>query len=103
MCALLLTERHAEMPKQCASVLVVTRRGHERDVETLDLVDPVVVDLREDDLLADTERVVPAAVEGLRAHTAEVAHARERQRNEAIRELPHAVFAERHHAPDRRA
>src|SRR5438128_2574390 len=52
--AMLAPERHAEVAQQRASLFVGLRRCHDRDVETLDLVDPVVVDFREDDLLAQT-------------------------------------------------
>ena len=44
-------------------LLVVGSSGRDRDVEAADLLDLVVVDLREDDLLANTERVVAAPVE----------------------------------------
>ena len=43
-------------------------------------VDLVVVDLRENDVFLDADRVVAAAVEALRVQAAEVAHARQRDR-----------------------
>src|SRR5262249_38048785 len=54
-----------------------------------------VLDLREDDLLADAEREVAAPVEALGRHAAEVADARQGDVAQAIEELPHALFAQR--------
>src|SRR5688500_19190484 len=72
---------------------------HDADIETLDRVDLVVLDFREDDLLADAERVVATAVEATRRHAAEVTDARQRDVAEAVEELPHPLAAQRdHHA-----
>ena len=56
-------------------------RRADHDREPLDLVDLVEVDLREDHLLAQAERVVAAAVERAVGHALEVAHARQRDRD----------------------
>src|SRR4051812_15574664 len=48
-------ERHAEAAEQCPRALVVGRRRGDGDVQPPHGVDVVVVDLREDDLLADAE------------------------------------------------
>src|SRR5262249_48146698 len=66
-------------------------------------LDVVVVDLREDDLLADADRVVAAPVERLRREAPEVADARDRDRDEPVEELPHAVAAQRDARTDRHA
>ena len=58
----------------------VSRGRRDRDVEAPHLVDRVVVDLREDDLLPDAERVVAAAVERARVQAAEVADPGDRDR-----------------------
>src|SRR5688572_29526034 len=84
-----LSERHAEAAQELAPLLVGRRRGHESDVHPVDLRHLVVVDLREDDLLGQPERVVAAPVEGARAHAAEVADARDGDRDEPVEELPH--------------
>src|SRR5204862_714108 len=65
-------ERHAEAAQQRERLVVVLGGGRDRDVEAADLLDVVVVDLREDDLLADAERVVAPTVERARAQPAEV-------------------------------
>src|SRR5580765_1779546 len=88
-------ERQAESLKQRAGLVVGLGGGRDRHVETADLLNVVVVDLREDDLLADAERVVAAPVERARVETAKVADARQRDRDEAVEELVHARAAKR--------
>src|SRR5262245_43410872 len=100
---LLLPEGHAEVREQRLALGIVARGRADRDVEPRDLLDLVVLDLGEDDLLADAEGVVPAAVERLRRHALEVAHARQRHVHQAVVELVHAVAAQGHRAADRLA
>src|SRR2546430_13071390 len=69
-------------------------------MNTLDLV---VVDLGENHLLLDAQRVIAAPVEAFRRQPTEVAHARHCDRDEAIEELVHAPAAQRHGAADRLA
>src|SRR4051812_34753377 len=87
------TERETERIEECLALCIGGCRGHERDVHAAGDVDLVVVDLREDRLLGDAERVVAAPVE-LHGQTAEVADSRDRQRDEPVEELPHAVAAQ---------
>src|SRR4051794_17966953 len=75
-------ERHAEGVEQRERLRVGPRRRGERHVETAHLVDLVVIDLREDDLLADAHRVVAAPVERARVEAAEVADPRDRDGHE---------------------
>src|SRR2546426_803462 len=75
---LTLAERHVHEPQELLPFLVVLGRRDERDIHPPDLLDLVVVDLREDDLLGDPERVVALAVERLHGHAAEVADSRQR-------------------------
>src|SRR5262249_39010270 len=58
------------------------------------------VDLRKDELLADTEREVAAAVERTRVETAEVADPRQRDRDQPVEELVHPCAAECHARAD---
>src|SRR4029079_1347602 len=80
-----------------------SRRGADRDVHAPDIVDLVVIDLRENDVLLDAERIVAAAVKALRLETTEVAHARQCDIHEAVEEFVHPRLAERHLAADRLA
>src|SRR4051794_34871606 len=66
-------ERHAEGIQQSEGLGVGSSGRRERDVETAHLVDLVVIDLREDDLLANAHRVVATPVERARVQAAEVA------------------------------
>src|SRR5215212_817140 len=93
-------ERHAELAQQRERLVVARRRGDEGDVHPVDLIDHVVVDLREDHLLLDAERVVAAPVERAGVEAAEVADPRDRDAHEAVEELPHARTAQRHRRPD---
>src|SRR6202789_3936622 len=82
-------------------MLVVARRRGDGDVHATDLIDLVVLNLRENDLLLDAQAVVAAAVEGTGADAAEVPDARNRDAHETIEELVHAVAAQGHFAADR--
>src|SRR5438445_11337265 len=92
----LRAERHAEGAQQSARLLIRLRRRHDRDLHAAEAVDLVVVDLREHQLLLKSEREVPTAVEGAVRHALEVADARERDRDELLEEMPHALAAEGH-------
>src|SRR5436309_759969 len=96
----LLPERHSEVREEHLRVLVRARRRHDVDVHAAHLVDLVVDDLGKDQLLAEPEGVVTPAVEALGRHAPEVAHARERDVDEAVEELVHPGAPERHLGAD---
>src|SRR5512139_4351424 len=73
-----LPEREIESGQQGPRLFVGLGRGTDRDVHTAGFRDLVEVDLGENNVLLDAERVVAAAVEALRVQTAEVAHAGQR-------------------------
>src|ERR1700754_4601544 len=99
----LLRERHTEPQQQFERLQVGFRRRRHRHVEAAHDVDRVVIDFGEDQLLFDAHRVVAAAVEAARVEPAEVTDARDRDRGEAIEELPHAGAAQRRRDADRHA
>src|SRR5262249_37335715 len=82
-------ERHAQVAQQRPGLVVARRRGRGGHVEAPGLVEPVVVDLGEDGLLAQAQAEVAAPVEAVRVDAPEVADPRERDRREAVVELPH--------------
>src|SRR5205823_7482825 len=88
--------RQGECLQEGAGVIVGLGAGRDRHVEAAYLLDVVVVDLREDDLLAHAEGVVAAAVERSGVEAPEVADARQRDRDQPVEELVHARAAERH-------
>mgnify|MGYP000885726260 CR=1 FL=1 len=60
---MLAPERHPKVPQQSTSFFVGARGGHDGNVKALDLIDLVVVDLREDNLLANADGEVSTAIE----------------------------------------
>src|SRR3954467_15538563 len=97
----LAAEGHAERLEQRVGLGVGLRARRDRDVEAADRVDRVVVDLGEDDLLADAQVVVAAAVEGARGQAAEVADPGNRDGHEAVEELVRALAPQRDRQADR--
>src|SRR3954463_1783105 len=96
----LMPERETEGGEEGARLVVGLRGGVDGDVHATERVDLVVIDLRENDLLLDAERVVAAPVEGAIRHAAEVADARDRDVHQTVEELVHAGAAQRDHAAD---
>src|SRR5690606_18334222 len=96
-------EREAEELQQRPALLVVGRRGDDRDVHAAQPVDLGLVDLVEHQLLGEAEGVVAPAVELLRREAAEVTDARQREREQPVQELPHPVAAQGHVRADRHA
>src|SRR5437016_14507221 len=90
-----LSKWHSESCQQASSLVVGACGGDDRDFKPAQLVDLVVVDLREHDLLAQAKRVVAASVESIRGHTAKVTNARQRDVQQLVEEVPHAPAAER--------
>src|SRR3954464_15978955 len=97
----LAAEGHAERLEQRVGLSVRLRGRRDRDVEAADRVDRVVVDLGEDDLLADAQVVVSAAVEGTRGQAAEVADPGDRDGHESVEELVRALAPQRDRQADR--
>src|SRR5439155_1649022 len=89
-------ERQPEPAQERQRFVVSLGGGRDRYVEAANAVDGVVVDLREDDLLPDPDRVVAATVERLRAEPAEVADPGQRDRDQTIEELVHPRAAQGH-------
>src|SRR5437763_10919152 len=73
-----LPEREIECGQQCSCFVVGARRGAYRHVHAPRFPGLVEVDLGENDVLLDAERVIAAPVETLRVEAAEVSHARQR-------------------------
>src|SRR3954453_1182792 len=97
----LTAEGHAERLEQRVRLGVGLGGGRDRDIEAADRVDRVVVDLGEDDLLADAEVVVAPAVERPRRQAAEVADPRDRDGHQAVEELVRALATQRDRKADR--
>src|SRR3954453_11664917 len=96
----LLREGQTELAEEETSLVVVLRIGDDGDVHPLGLVDLGDVDLGEDEVVANAERVVAASVERFRWHAAEVAHARQGGGDQAVEELVHLLAAQGDHRAD---
>src|SRR5690606_11783282 len=94
-------QREVERLEQRAALLIRPRSRRDRDIHAPHRVDLVVVDLGEDDLLADADVVVALAVERARRKSAEVADARDRDVDQPIEELVHPLATQRDLAADR--
>src|SRR5574338_1245521 len=91
----ILRERHAHHLEQPLALFVRLCRRDDVHLHAADTVDLVIVDLREDQLLAHAEAEVPASVERLGGHAVEVADAGQRGVQHAVQELVHPVAAQR--------
>src|SRR2546430_4714191 len=99
----LLPERKIERAQQRSRLVVGFGAGTHGNVHPPDIGHLVVVDLGEDDVFLDADRVIASAVEALRRQTAEIARARQRDVDQPVDELVHASLAQRHLAADRLA
>src|SRR5215470_15460908 len=86
-------KRHAERAEERLALGVAARRRADHHRQTLDLLHLVEIDLREDHLLPETERVVATAVEGPIRHALEVSHTQQRHVHQSLEELEHALAA----------
>src|SRR5271166_2325888 len=79
-----LPEREVERTQQGLRFRVGLGRRADHDVEPKHGFGLVVVDFGKNDVLLDAERIVAAPVERLRIEAAEIAHARQRDRDQAV-------------------
>src|SRR6185437_10829175 len=84
-------ERHAVQLKQTARLLVSSCVSPDGDLHSADLIDLVVLKLREDELLANAQGVVPSPIKRLRRNTAEIADAGQRGVDELVQEGIHLL------------
>lgn len=59
----LFTERHPEQSEQLASLFIGSRRRHDADIHSFDLIDFIVIDFGEDDVFPDADGIIAPAVE----------------------------------------
>src|SRR5262249_37458097 len=74
----LLVKRHPEMLQQRETFCVGLGAGRDANIHSLHFFDLVVVDLGENQLVFDTERVIATAIKRFTRYTAEVADTRQR-------------------------
>src|ERR1700683_250073 len=93
-------ERNAKQLQQLAPLCVVSCGSGYSDVHALDFVHPGVIDLREDQLVLNADRVIAAAVEGIWRQPFEVADTRQNDGGKAVEKFVHALSAQSDHAAD---
>src|SRR3989304_5336247 len=98
-----LTDGHAHQLKERPSLIIRLCRGSDGDVESTQAIDLVVIDLREDYLLAHTEIVAAPTVETARRDPTEVPDARESEAHQSIQHLVHPIAAQSDPPTDRHA
>src|SRR5712671_5771951 len=96
-----LPEREIECAQQCSSFVVGPRRGAYRDIHAPRFPHLVEVDLGENDVFLDAERIVAAAVEALGVEAAEIPHPRQGHIDQAVDEFIHPGLAQRDLGADR--
>src|SRR5262245_741416 len=96
----LCPEGEPERVQQRLAFAVGARRRTDHHGHALDLLDLVEVDLRENELLPDAERIVSPTVERSVGHTLEVAHARQGHADQSIEEFVHTIAPQGHHRTD---
>src|SRR5260370_6951392 len=96
-----LPEREIECAQQCSSFVVGPRRGAYRDIHTPRFPHLVEIDLGENDVFLDAQRIVAAAVQALRVQPAEIPHPRQRDVDQTVDELVHLRLAQRDLCADR--
>src|SRR5581483_10179186 len=96
-------ERHTEAAQQRPRLVVVLGRGHNCDVHSLQPLDLGIIDLREEQLVFQPQRIIAAPVKGLGGHSAKVAHARQPDIHQPVKKFVHAVATQGDHHPDRHA
>src|SRR5215471_16626250 len=98
-----LLERESEPAQQRAALGIGGGGRDDGHVHSALAVHLVWVDLVEHQLLGEAERIVPPAVELPVGQAPEVTDPGQRQRQQPVEELPHAVAAQRHVRADRHA
>ena len=87
----LLCERCAEECQQFLCFLVCLCRCDKVDIHTSNLIDLIVLNLREDQLFLDTGGVVALTVEGIAVDATEVTYTREADIEQLVYELVHSL------------
>src|SRR5580704_11585299 len=101
MKTLLCPERHPQMLQQRARLVVVRRSGHNRHVHPLHLVDFLVRNLREDQLIVQSNRIVAPSVERLGGDSPEISNPRQHDIHQSVEKFIHAVAPQRNHGSNR--
>src|SRR4029077_19964844 len=92
----LVGKRHVEPFEKGLCFRVGPRRRDNDDVHSTHRIYTVVIDLGEDDLLSEAESEIAASVEAPSRDAAEVAHPRQRHRDQTVEEFVHTLPPQGH-------
>src|SRR5450756_486697 len=95
-----LPEGHAQELKQPPAFLIRLSRGADGHGHATDLVDLVILDLGPNELLPQTQAVVPTAIESIRRNAVKVTLAGEGNVHQPIQETPHTLATQGDHHAD---
>src|SRR5574340_959501 len=91
-----ITERHPKQPQQLAPFLIRLGTCHNCDLHPADLVDLIVLDLREENLLPQPQSVVAPAIKSSSRYPPEVTSTWQCNIRQPIQEGPHVLAAQSH-------
>src|ERR1700686_929291 len=89
------------MFQQRPRLIVRLRRRHNGHVHALQLVDLRVINLRENQLIVQSQRVIAAPIERFRRNAAEIADSRQHDAYQSVEKFVHAIAAQSNHRADR--
>src|SRR6476660_5703732 len=89
-----VAERHSHLTQERFGFLVRLRGGHDGNIKSDVALDFIELDLGEDRLVGNAERVVAVPVERFRRNASEIADARQRRFDEALQKFIHMLAAQ---------
>src|SRR5436190_8183826 len=96
----LLPKRHSKCLQKRPRLIVIPGGRYDRYIHSPGLIDLVEIDLRKDQLFANPQSVITAAVERFCRDSAKIANARKSDRDQAIKKFEHPFAAKSHHRPN---
>src|SRR6266542_905669 len=80
-------KRHPQPLQEGTSLLIISRRGNNRNIHPAQFIDLVKVNLRKYQLLADSDGVITAAIKRLRRNSPKGPDARQGNRHQPVQKF----------------
>src|SRR5258706_15535073 len=90
----LRSKRHSQRLQKRARLIVIPGRGNNADIHASLLVDLIEIDFREDQLLANPDRVIATTVKSLWRHPTKISDSRQGDRHQPIEKFIHLLAAQ---------
>src|SRR6266567_8279403 len=90
----LVPERHPQEPEQCPAFIIALGSCDYGNVHSLDLVNLVVVNFRENQLFLDSKGIIPLPVKSFGRNPFEVTDSSQGYVDQSVEELVHLILAE---------